>query len=159
MVGYLLFLSYSFSDFSSFFLSFLIQLYGTKEKCFTTYTYTHANLQSLRLDKVGELGGNNQTGNRGRGQGREDARNQGRQGKSGDVATTRRRQLAENTNLDTQGANVAKSAESVGGNELRAGRQVGVVGVGGHGVEGIVLILQATRVIIISHVKSAQHRC
>lgn len=90
---------------------------------------------------MGELGGNDQTGNRGRGQGREDARNQSRQGKSGDITTTRWRQLAENTNLDTQGANVAESAESVGSNELRAGRQGGVVRVGGHGVEGIVLIL------------------
>lgn len=105
---------------------------------------------------MGELGGNDQTGNRGRGQGREDARDQSRQGKSGDIATTRWRQLAEDTNLDTQGANVAESAQGVGSNKLRAGRQSGVVGVGGHGVEGIVLVLQAIMVIIISH-KSRMH--
>lgn len=88
-----------------------------------------------------ELGGNDETSDGGRGQGRENTRDKGRKGKSGDVTTTGRGQLAENTNLDTQGANVAESAESIGGNELGARRHVGVVWVGGHGVEGIVLVL------------------
>lgn len=99
---------------------------------------------------MGELGSNDQTSDGSRGQGRENTGNQGRQGKSRDVTATGRGQLAQNTNLDTQRANVAEAAEGVGGNELGARRHLGVVWIGGHGVEGIVLILQATTVIITS---------
>lgn len=107
---------------------------------------------------MGELGGNDKTGDGGRGQGREDTSDEGRKGKSGDVTTTGRGQLAQNTNLDTQRANVAEAAESVGGNELGARRHVGVVIVGGHGVEGIVLVLEAAIVIITSQIKGTSWR-
>ena len=73
---------------------------------------------------------------------RRDARNQRRQRQLADVAAARRRELSENTNLDTQGANVAKTAQRVRGNELRARREVLVVEVRGEIMECIVLVLR-----------------
>ncbi len=88
-----------------------------------------------------KLGRNNETGNTGRSQSGQDTGNQSRYSKLGDVTSTRGGELTEDTDLDTQGTNVAEAAKGVGGDELRAGRQGGVVRLVGKGSEGIVLVL------------------
>ena len=53
--------------------------------------------------------------------------------------------MAQNTDLDTQRTDVAETAESVGGDELRTGGEAVVLGggVGGGEVcEGVVLVLE-----------------
>ncbi|KAH6603754.1 hypothetical protein Trco_007200 [Trichoderma cornu-damae] len=86
--------------------------------------------------KVGELCGDDQTSDGGRGQGRKDTGNEGGEGESRNVAATGRGQLAQNTNLDTQGADVAETAEGIGGNELGARRQALIVGTYGNDLLG-----------------------
>ena len=95
--------------------------------------------------KVGQLGSDDKTSNTGRGEGGQNTRDEGRNGKTRNVTSSRGGKLAENTDLNTQGTDVAETAESVGGDELGAGGEAVVLGggVGGGEVsEGVVLVLE-----------------
>lgn len=116
---------------------------------FLTHISYHRSLVS---SKVGQLGGDNKTSNTGRGEGGQNTRDKGRDGKTRNVTTSRGGKLAENTNLDTQGSNVAETAESVGGDELGAGGEAVVWGggVGGGEVsEGVVLVLGGVSIYMV----------
>lgn len=91
--------------------------------------------------KVRDLGSDDQPRNARRCQRRKHTRDQRRKGKTRDIATALGRELAQDTNLDTERANVAKAADGIGRDELRAGGEVGVCGVGGEGREGVVFVL------------------
>ena len=121
---------------ASFFLSFFTYL------LFLTHISYHRSLVS---SKVGQLGSDDKTSDTGRGEGGQNTRDKGRDGKTRNVTSSRGGKLAENTNLNTQGTNVAETAESVGGDELGAGGEAVVLGggVGGGEVsEGVVLVLE-----------------
>jgi len=95
--------------------------------------------------EIGELIGDDKTGDTGGGESGQDTRDEGRNSKTGNITTSRGGKLAENTNLDTEGADVAESTEGVGGDELRAGREAVELGggvVGGERGEGVVLVLE-----------------
>jgi len=97
----------------------------------------------LASSKVGQLGSNDKTSDTGRGEGGQNTRDEGRDGKTGNITSSRGGKLAENTDLDTQGTDVAETAESVGGDELRTGGKAVVLGggvVGGEVSEGVVLV-------------------
>lgn len=98
----------------------------------------------MSSSKVGQLVGDDETSNTGGGESGQDTRDQGRNGKTGNVTTSRGGELAENTDLDTQRTNVTETAEGVGGDELRARREAvelrGRV-LGGEGGESVVLVL------------------
>lgn len=63
-------------------------------------------------------------GNSGGCQSRHDTSGQGGEGQPGDITTTAGGQLRQDTNLDTERANVAESTEGVRGNEVRTRRQL-----------------------------------
>jgi hypothetical protein len=108
-------------------------------------TYTHHIIPRLLVScKVGQLGGDDETSDTGRGESSQDTGDQSRDGKTGNVTTTSGGELAENTNLDTQRTDVAETAEGVGGDELGAGGEAVVLRggiVGGEVGEGVVLVL------------------
>lgn len=94
--------------------------------------------------KVGQLVGDDETSDTGRGEGGQDTGDQGRDGKTGNVTTASGGELAENTDLDTERTNVAETAESVGGDELGSRGHAVVLGggvLGGEVGESVVLVL------------------
>lgn len=91
-----------------------------------------------------------ETSNSSRGKSRKDTRNQGRESETRNVSGASRGQLGQNTNLDTERTDVAKSAESIGGNELGARAEVGVRCVGGESMESVVLVLKQQGLFICS---------
>lgn len=125
-----------------FFLSLTINQHNTHLVIFQS---------SCSSGETGELIGDDKTSDTGGGEGGQDTRDESRDGKTGNVTTSRGSELAENTDLDTEGADVAETAESVGGDELRAGGEAvelgGLVG-GGEGGESIVLVLE--RIVLLS---------
>ena len=104
-------------------------------------------LRALSNREVRNLGSDHQPSNGRRRQRRKDTRDQRRECQSRDITTALGRELTEDTDLDTERANVAKAAYGVCGNELRAGGEVGVVRVGGEGREGIVFVLFISSVL------------
>lgn len=94
------------------------------------------------------MAGDDKTGDTGRGQGSQDTRDQSRDGKSRDVTTARWGELAKDTNLNTEGTNVAETAEGVGGDETGSGAEVGIVLRVDESVKGIVLVLRHVLVSI-----------
>lgn len=76
--------------------------------------------------KVGRLIGDQQARNTRTRQGTQRARNQCRDCQSAHITATPGGDLREHPNLSTEGTNVGKAAEGVGGDEAGAGREVGV---------------------------------
>lgn len=110
--------------------------------CSVTTTTRSSPSLAGRANKVGELVRHHQTCDAGRGKGSKNTRAKRRKGQGGHVSSSGRCELTQDTNLNTERANVAEPAESVGGDELGSGRQVGVVWVRNKGGKGIVLILR-----------------
>lgn len=89
------------------------------------------------------LVGDDQTGDRGRGERGEDARDKGGERQAGDVGRSLGRKLTKDTDLDTERANVAEAAARVRGDETRSGGETGVLGAGGQSRKGVVFVLLA----------------
>lgn len=97
------------------------------------------------------LGGNDQTCDGGRGQRGENSRHESRECKSGNVATSSGRELGKNTNLNTQRPYVAKSAQSIRRNELRAGAQFKISFIVDEFEESLKFVLGYKKVSIENH--------
>ena len=104
----------------------------------------------MASSKVGQLGGDDKTSDTGRGESGENTRDESRDSKLGNITTARGGELAEDTDLDTEGADVAEAAEGVGGDELGAGGEAVEFVVLGGGVceegEGLVLVLECVSI-------------
>lgn len=94
-----------------------------------------------RASELRNLARHHQACDAGRRKSSKNTRAQRRKGQGGYVSGSGGRELAEDTNLNTQRANVSESAESVGGDELGSRGQVGVVFVLGQESESVVLVL------------------
>jgi hypothetical protein len=92
------------------------------------------------------LVGHNQSSHCGRGEGGHDTGDESRDSELSNFTTAGRSELAEDTDLNTQGADVAKTANSVGGDELGAESEALVVGILGKHGESIVLVLRPKHV-------------
>lgn len=100
---------------------------------------------SLRGSVVEEefLLSDDKTSNGSRGERSHDTREKGRDGKTRDITTSRRSKLTEDTNLDTQGTNVAETAAGIGGDEHGARGELGVgLDSAAELGESVVLVLQ-----------------
>lgn len=99
-----------------------------------------------RLQVVGQerrgLGGDNHSGNGGRGKGSEDTRDQSRDSQSRDISSTLGSELTQDTDLNTEGTDVTESTTCVGGDKLGSSGQIGVFSVRGESCKGVVLVLQ-----------------
>lgn len=82
-----------------------------------------------------ELMLNYQTSNRCRRQCRQDTRDQGTDGQSGNITRPTRGNLRQDTNLRAQRSNVAETTESICCDQSGTGGEVGVHGVAGQGGE------------------------
>jgi hypothetical protein len=92
--------------------------------------------------QVVDLGSNDKTCHGGRRQGREHAGNEGRNSQARDISTTRRSQLSKNTDLNSQGADVAETTASVGGNQTRTVSELTSLAEGLELTESDVLVLK-----------------
>ena len=93
------------------------------------------------------LGRNDQTGNRRGSQSRKDTRNERRESQTGNITTTGGSELAENTDLDTQGTNVSETAARVSRDKLGSSGEVGISGVRRKGSERVVLVLHMSKLV------------
>lgn len=101
----------------------------------------HALERLISLDNR-SLVRDDKTSNCSRGEGGKDTRNQGRESEARNITGASRGQLRQNTNLDTERADVAESTESIGCNELGARAEIGVSRVRGESMESVVLVLK-----------------
>lgn len=114
---------------------------------FPVAAFQHATnnlLPLLRLrfaGEVGDLGGDDETSHGSGCQSGDDTRDESRNSQFSHITTTGRSNLSEDTNLNTQRADVAETAKGICGNESGARRQIFVVLVSGEIVEAVVFVL------------------
>lgn len=82
-----------------------------------------------------------ETSNSGRSQSSHDAGDEGREGEFRHISASRGSELGQNTNLNTERADVAKAAAGISGNKLRASSEGGVVFQSSEVMESVVLVL------------------